>query len=212
MDFDFYVLMQDFRKVQGGETAANLDDFLAGKGFESSLLKHLQKSFMTILDLWESSPAAIEVFTPLYELIEACEDDDKIITSDWNNVTDRLETLLKIERQPLQLQKFKAQPIASFDPEFDVDYSLDRKRNRKDKDQQEMAKLKHEYKKEFKGAMKELRKDNAFIAQEQAKKRKERDVDYNSKIKAIYGQIGNEGSEFDKAMAHAKKVRKKNRT
>jgi nucleolar protein 14 len=202
-DFDFNILMQEFKKGKG----SGLDGYLEeGKfQFRNCLLKKLLSQLETVLDLWKGSPASIEVFSPLYEVIQTLEN----LGPEWETLVEGLQDLLRVERKPLQLQKFKAQPISTYDPDFDLAFSLDRKgrkcRTDKEREEREMAKLKHEYKKEMKGAIRELRKDNSFIAQEQSRKRKERDQAYNSKIKSIYGLISNEGGEFDKEAKRSKR-------
>lgn len=94
-------------------------------------------------------------------------------------------------RQPLQMQKRKAMEIRSFMPKFVANYSAD-KRYDHDKDRAKTAKDKAEYKKEFKGAVRELRKDGQFIRRANAAERKEKDGQYKKKIDKILGGLANE--------------------
>lgn len=57
------------------------------------------------------------------------------------------------------------------------------------------AKLRAEYKQERKGAIRELRKDARFLAGEQQKKQKEKDLEYNSRMKRVYGTLESERAE-----------------
>jgi nucleolar protein 14 len=53
-------------------------------------------------------------------------------------------------------------------------------------------KLKAEYKKEFKGAVRELRKDNKFIARQNLQERLEKEEIYKKKMNVIMGNLANQ--------------------
>jgi len=78
-------------------------------------------------------------------------------------------------RLPLLLQRAPVAPIKLYNPVFDDDFqperSLDPDRQRADR-----QKLIRKTKKETKGAIRELRKDGAFLARERDKEREERDA------------------------------------
>ena len=58
------------------------------------------------------------------------------------------------------------------------------------------AKLQKEYKRERKGAVRELRKDANFIAREQLREKREKDAAYEKKQKRLIAEIqGEEGRE-----------------
>ncbi|KAJ3155718.1 nucleolar complex protein 14 [Geranomyces michiganensis] len=99
-----------------------------------------------------------------------------------------------MKRRPLLLQKFKPIPMSTFVPKFDAHYSMDRKSSARDpdRDRVEQAKLKAEYKKEHKGAVRELRKDAAFIARKRMQNIKEKDVEYKKKMDKIMGGLANQ--------------------
>ena len=66
-------------------------------------------------------------------------------------------------RLPLRLQKVAAVAIKSYNPAFQDDFQPYKNMD-PDRERSEMRKLKREYKEEKKGAMRELRKDAAFLA------------------------------------------------
>ena len=75
----------------------------------------------------------------------------------------------------------------------------------------EAAKLRALYKKEKKGAVRELRKDGKFLAAEQHRRRAEEDAAYKVKIAKIMGGLADERGEekaHDKAKAKAKQMDK----
>ncbi|KAJ3009547.1 hypothetical protein NUW54_g2746 [Trametes sanguinea] len=65
------------------------------------------------------------------------------------------------------------------------------------------AKLRAQYKQERKGAIRELRKDARFLAAEQQKKQKEKDREYNERMKRVFSSLESERAE-EKAMEREK--------
>ncbi|KAJ3007859.1 UNVERIFIED_CONTAM: nucleolar complex protein 14 [Siphonaria sp. JEL0065] len=95
-----------------------------------------------------------------------------------------------LKRKPLLLQKRKAMAIKSFVPKFQEHYSMDRRFDA-NRDRAKVKKDQAEYKKEYKGAMRELRKDGQFIARQRLVDRKEKDVVYKKKMDRIMGDLAN---------------------
>ena len=113
----------------------------------------------------------------------------------------------KLKRRPLELQKRKAIPIKTYVPKFHTTYSID-KRYDPDRERAEESKSAAEYKKEFKGAVRELRKDAAFLARAKIDKIKAADVVYKKKMDRIVGTLAEqEGSMrgYEKQIAKSKK-------
>jgi nucleolar protein 14 len=68
---------------------------------------------------------------------------------------------------------------------------VDKKYN-PNKEKAELAKLKFQHKQEFKGAIRELKKDAEFIARAKMEERKTKDADYKRKIDQIMGQLASQ--------------------
>lgn len=121
-----------------------------------------------------------------------------------------LERMLKLaqkERKPLRLQSHKPVPIPTFIPKFEEGYQPGRPAFDPDTARNETAKLKALVKKERKGAIRELRKDNRFIAEERARMRDEKDQAYNAKIRSIHAGLESERAEekdYQRTKARAK--------
>jgi nucleolar protein 14 len=111
-----------------------------------------------------------------------------------------------VKRKSLQWQKRKPIPIASIVPKFEENYSVD-KHYDKNRERAEHNKLKAQVQKEKKGALRELRKDNMFLARKRLQEIKEKDREYKEKIKGIYGLLGNEQGEQNR-MDRERKRRK----
>lgn len=115
----------------------------------------------------------------------------------------RLITFARQSRQPLRLQEHKPIAIPSIVPSFQTEFS----HRKHGKETDEHAKLKALYKKEKKSAMRELRKDNRFLAAEKAKRQAEKDHDYNEKMAHVVGTIAPERAE-QKKMERIKNIQK----
>lgn len=77
-----------------------------------------------------------------------------------------------------------------------------------DRERNEAAKLRSEYKKERKGAIRELRKDARFLAGVEQAKQKEKDRGYQERMKRVFGSLESERAE-EKAMDREKAKEKK---
>jgi nucleolar protein 14 len=94
-------------------------------------------------------------------------------------------------------------------PRFDPNYS-GRKYGRPGVDEDpeaETRKLKAMYKTEKKAAVKELRKDNRFLAAEKARRQNEKDSEYNERMARTVGVISSERAE-QKQMQRMKSIAK----
>jgi len=95
----------------------------------------------------------------------------------WRGVCEVRDELEKVEEQskdaatagfaPLALYAVAPVPIAQFNPKFDDNFTPEFNMD-PDRERAERAKLKRQAHKEFKGAVRELRKDNQFLEAEKA--------------------------------------------
>lgn len=66
------------------------------------------------------------------------------------------------------------------------------------KEKAEREKLLHKYKKEMKGAIREIRRDRAFLANVQISQQIKSDIERKRKVKEIFGEAAMQQSEFKK--------------
>ena len=111
-------------------------------------------------------------------------------------------------RKPLLLQAHKPIAIASYVPKFDAGY-VPRKGRDNDPERNADQKLKAMYKKEKKGAMRELRKDNKFLAAERARQQDEKDAGYKSRMARAVGEMHSE--RYEQKMTERAKAQDKKR-
>lgn len=112
--------------------------------------------------------------------------------------------------EPLRLQAHRPVPLEQFEPVFD-DVFTGRKSDR-DRERREQSKLRHQYKQELKGAMRELRKDGRFLAKKKFEEQAERDQQRLAKVKEIHSLLSSqqgEANELERIKDKLNRKRKK---
>jgi nucleolar protein 14 len=159
----------------------------------------------------------VEVFTPALSIASA---DSSLDLKPWKRRLSEVHSSLDrnvqhqaTSRTALELQKHRAVPIATHLPRFEENYSIDRAKYGMDpnRDRAETKKISRQYKKEFKGAVRELRKDTRFVAKHQLQKTREKDQLYQSKIRSIVGELSREQGEANVAERQKGKADRKKR-
>ncbi|GAA5971469.1 hypothetical protein JCM11641_008367 [Rhodosporidiobolus odoratus] len=110
-------------------------------------------------------------------------------------------------RRPLTLQTHRAIPLATYLPKFDEGFNPNRKFD-PDSERAEQSKIRQLYRKEKKGAVRELRGDNRFLAMEEQKRKKTDDQQYEKKITKIMRGLQDERAEekaFDRTRDKGKR-------
>jgi nucleolar protein 14 len=138
--------------------------------------------------------AFIELFSPLYLQLECLLQSIHFLPYDLHQPVQTTHThLCSIltrhldTRKPLRLQQHKAIPLTTLEPLFDDHYSLDQHSRKNSR--QEIKKLRHVHQREFKGAIRELRKDTRFLANVQLERQLEQDKLYQKKVHSILHQL-----------------------
>lgn len=141
--------------------------------------------------LYSSSSNYIEVFGSALDVIKSVDNPAIIICEPTRLRLEKLRTTIdddltasKRIRQlnPLRLQSHRPIPIKPQTPQFDSSFNPNQKAFNPDSAQVEVNKLKAQIKKEKKGAIRELRKDNKFLAIEKAREKDQVDQAYNAKV------------------------------
>jgi nucleolar protein 14 len=154
-----------------------------------ALLTPHTRNILTAADLWSSSPAFPEIFTPLLQPLTLSHQ-----KSTHTHLVARLNAA-HLTRRPQTLHHHRPLPIPSRIPKFEESFDPT-KHYDADRERADAAKLQKEYKRERKGAMRELRKDANFIARESLREKKEKDRAYEEKYRKLVAEIqGEEGYE-----------------
>jgi nucleolar protein 14 len=117
----------------------------------------------------------------------------------------------QLDRRPLELHHHKPLAIKTSVPKFEDNFNPD-KHYDPDRERADESKLKAEYKREKKAAVREIRKDANFMARENLREKKERDAAYEKRYKHLIAEIqgdeGHEGKQYEREKEWRKKGRK----
>ncbi|CAG8542688.1 2598_t:CDS:10, partial [Dentiscutata heterogama] len=157
---------------------------------------HLVENFAK---MYNSAPAFSELFEPASKIIDAYPLDKfsgtiKMKIGSIRETLERLQKFSKKSRKPLELQHHRPIPLPTYTPKFQENFSID-KHYDPDRERANLNKLKAQYKKERKGAIRELRKDSIYIAHHNIRKVKEKDTLYKKRINNIMGILESEQGE-----------------
>uniref|UniRef100_A0A8C7DC71 NOP14 nucleolar protein homolog (yeast) n=1 Tax=Oncorhynchus kisutch TaxID=8019 RepID=A0A8C7DC71_ONCKI len=108
-------------------------------------------------------------------------------------------------RPLLVFQKKKPIPLKLFTPKIVEVLDYGKKRGNT-KEEREKERLNHKYKKEFKGALREIRKDTRFLAREKLNEVMGRDAERKRKVKELFGSLATQEGEW-KALKRRKNSR-----
>ncbi|KAJ4474993.1 nucleolar protein 14 [Lentinula aciculospora] len=211
-------LVLDAKSTKGLEVQQpNLSDFHTIQDHDAPSKLNVLALSLDLLsryaNLLKGLEAFIEVFDPISQILhnlklDKFEADLQVRSTSTKEIIARLLKFSHQSRHPLMLQAHKAIPIPSYVPKFDSTSSSYLRHQDPDRERNEAAKLRNEYKKERKGAIRELRKDARFLAGVEQAKQKEKDRSYNERMKRVFGSLESERAE-EKAMEREKIKEKK---
>lgn len=101
----------------------------------------------------------------------------------------------KVERKPLKPTKKPPPTKPLLEPRFSMKFD-GRKHFSGGEKKVELKKLNYQYKKEMKGAMREVRRDNQFLAQHILKEQMAKDTERREKVKRIYKELASQEGEY----------------
>ncbi|XP_076992393.1 nucleolar protein 14 isoform X2 [Tamandua tetradactyla] len=104
--------------------------------------------------------------------------------------------------QPLICEKSRPTPLKLFTPRLVKVLEFGRKQG-STREEQERKRLIHKHKREFKGAVREIRKDNQFLARMQLSEIMERDAERKRKVKQLFNSLASQEGEW-KALSRKK--------
>lgn len=173
---------------------------------------HCLSVLQKFVDLYQDLPASFEIFAPVKEHLQRIPLD--LYPASVQEIHSVLLTRLNglyaksLNRKHLTLQARKPEPIKTYEPKFEEHYEVRSRRGTGNKATNEKQKLRYKYKREFKGAIREIRKDNQFLAKQKLKEQLERDTERLRKVKEIEHMLSNQQAETN-AMNRKKRKRGK---
>lgn len=174
---------------------------------KSKLLLGIVGTIDKFSTIWKEKTAFIEMVTPLDAVLSLIENYHPDIKQVREKIC-RMTKLAEKSRVPLTMQSHKPIPLPSIAPQFEENYNVDKKSYDSNKQRQDVNKLKAEVKKERKGALRDIRKDTAFMSREQNKEKRQKDREYHEKLARLERTIATEEGAEKNKYEREKKARK----
>ncbi|XP_012058849.1 PREDICTED: nucleolar protein 14 homolog [Atta cephalotes] len=108
-----------------------------------------------------------------------------------------LELLRNKKLEYIMQEKKRPKPLKTYEPKIMTIYSEKRYKSTS-KEKAEREKLLHKYKREHKGAIREIRRDRDFLAKVQIGQQIKNDIERKQKVNEIFGEAAIQQSEFKK--------------
>ncbi|XP_046609585.1 nucleolar protein 14 [Neodiprion virginianus] len=147
----------------------------------------------------EELDAAYPIFEPIIKLLSINK-----MSNYPENVKQRVRCILKdlntLKDKKLEYitrEKKKPKALRLYEPRIETVYD-GRRHKPMSKEKAEREKLLHKYKREVKGAIREVRRDTAFLAKVQIKQQIKSDQDRKRKVKEIFGDAALQQGELNK--------------
>ncbi|VBB72492.1 Putative nucleolar complex protein 14 [Podospora comata] len=160
--------------------------------------------------LWSQTSSFTETFSPALPILSSIPKSLSPAIQSLQQHLTRLLQISRLSRRPLELHHHRPLAIRTYIPKFEDSFDPN-KHYDPDRERAELAKLKKEHKRERKGALRELRKDNAFMARENLRVKKEKDAAYEKKYKRLVAEIQGTEGQAANAYEREKALRKKKR-
>ncbi|XP_075713487.1 nucleolar protein 14 [Rhinoderma darwinii] len=112
-----------------------------------------------------------------------------------NNITEDIKKHSKKPYSPLVFEKQMAVPMKMFTPKVMPVLEFGKKQGC-NKVERERKRLIHKHKREFKGAVREIRKDNQFLAREKLSETMQRDSERKKKVKDLFNSLSTQEGEW----------------
>ncbi|XP_043588094.1 nucleolar protein 14 homolog [Bombus pyrosoma] len=147
----------------------------------------------------EDLEAVYSIFEPILELLKL-NSFDKYPPNVKKHIIQLQKDLEKLKNKKLEyimVEKKKPKPLRLYEPRIEAVYD-GKKHKTMSKEKAEREKLLHKYKKEMKGAMREIRRDRAFLTKLQIKQQIKSDEERKRKVKEIFGEASVQQSELKK--------------
>ncbi|XP_031569583.1 nucleolar protein 14-like [Actinia tenebrosa] len=161
------------------------------------LALHLTDQFAL---LYKDLPSFKEIFDPVLAHLQRIpiQSYPQPVKDLQSSLRQSLTTCSDQPRNHLTLHARRPEPLKAFTPKFQEHYEIKSKKAKVgNKKTNEVQKLKYKLKREFKGAVREVRKDSQFLSRQKLQEQLERDAERMRKVKEIEHMLGNEQAEVN---------------
>ncbi|KAJ8316910.1 hypothetical protein KUTeg_004814 [Tegillarca granosa] len=184
-------------------------DALSNNEFRLSAISACVKLLIEFCKLYAELPSFWEIFSPVKSVCDKLP--VKFYPDNLQSDIKELEKFISDHqhgiKKSLVIQKKKPKSLKMFEPEIEDEIGIKKSKKKRGttRDFNEKQRMLHKYKKEFKGAMREIRKDTQFLARQQLHEQIEKDEDRKRKVKDLYQMLATQEGDY-KAMKRAKKT------
>lgn len=188
--------------LQVGPAEAGVDEV----DMKHTLIVTALRLLSSMLAIYSGYPAVYDAGACVVECLEdlaansSCPSATKKLAS---RLAQKIKGGLREPREHLQLQKHRPVPLPELEPDFNPVF-IDRKGAKLPKEERDLQRLKHQFKRERKGAIKEIRKDTAFLARVRLEEQRELDAERFQKVRQIENLMADSRRE-EKQMKRPKK-------
>ncbi|KAK3603036.1 hypothetical protein CHS0354_037784 [Potamilus streckersoni] len=156
-------------------------------------------------NLYAELPSYKEIFTPITNMCKKLpvQDFPTALQKNLKNLMENICANCQRKRQFLVIQKKKPQPLKMYEPKVEEVFDGKKNRQKGTKDFNEHQKLVHKHKRELKGAIREIKKDNQFLARQKLQKQLLLDAERKRKMKQIFAMLSAQEGDY-KAMKRRK--------
>ena len=144
-------------------------------------------------------PSSHQIFAPVLNTINKLDLQryPPYVVDSVKSLVCSIEALSQQKLQYLVAEKKKPKALRLYEPK--IERVIDGKRKRPvGKERQEREKLLHKYKREMKGAVREIRRDKAFLAKVKLKETLKSDLERKQKVREIFGSAATQQGELRK--------------
>lgn len=155
----------------------------------------------------ESQPACRLIFSPFSALLENLQDDDtqpQQVKGEIEKLQELMKSIKGTNLKVLVSAPKRPKMLKLYEPKVQQVFADGKQHRPISKEKQEKEKLLHRYKRERKGALREIRKDRDFLAKIRIKQQLQSDAERRAKVKEIYGEASMQQGEMKK-LAKAKR-------
>lgn len=181
-------------------------DELRNDDFRLSVIKGCVALLSEFQTLYQELPSYREIFSPILDMMDKLPVNKYPLTLQ-ESIKDLQKTLKERSsksRMQVSMPHSKPKPLKMFEPKIEEVFEDRKKKKAASKEENEKGKMKHKYKKELKGAIREIRKDTQFLAREQLNEQMEKDAERKRKVKELYGMLATQEGDY-KASKRTKK-------
>nr|CAB3264402.1 nucleolar protein 14-like [Phallusia mammillata] len=163
----------------------------------STALSLTSKFLLLYSELTSFDELVLPVKQVCEELIKVpCVKAQPLLLKSTENVAQLIASNASKPRKPISFGRNKPKPLRLIDPKIEDTGEPFQKRSRKtNPSKKERERLLHKCRREMKGAVREIRKDNRFIARQKQLEQDELDAERAARVKRLYGLLSNQEGE-----------------